>query len=844
MHTSETRRARDARGGSIDLARRTRLAHVTLGVLLGLSAACGGMKRAETEEPPITDPGTLNRIIPQSAAPQIDLPGRISLFVQVTKQNGAPVDTLADSDFRIYENGQRVSETESGQRTLRDPQSFRSFSHLLIDRSNSVQNARPAIQDGARLYVNTVLDANPNAFIKLSWFDGSVDIHPIAGHEALGFTDDRAALLAAIDDLFDEPPFNGSTNLYGAILAGADDLDEEDVRAAALGIENRTLTVVTFTDGTHQAGPAVTLQQVVDRLTSTVNGRRVYSAFSIGLEGEVDQSVLTAIGPDGSTTGALVGAGGSESPLIAAFRAIGEGVSRLANSFYVLSYCSPKTFGTHELRISANAAQSNGDVVLSFDATGFGAGCGFLDVYTHPEIGATQGGSPSPFTRFSDAVEVGGKVLAVGWHGGDCAEPGCGAATDAFFVRFTADPAQLVSGEARRDGRLDTTFGFEGQATFGTAAPISGASSVLALPDGTLLVGGWTRPSTLGGPADAALWRFDPNGGFLEEVVLPNTPQVDQFITDLTLGLGSTRVFACGTRGTTATTTAVWSLDLSLQLDLAFDGDGVRVYPETSNTTRPFARAAAYDPRGAGRLYVVGDGDPPSIPANNGGRDLQVLALDPVDGSLDPGFSGDGVAHAMSTFGVAWPGRPVAAVVDSLGALTVGGTIVAPTGATPALQPAAWRFLETGDPDLSFRGSPSSVWPNRGIATLRTPSTSNPEVDFGRDSVIEDLALGPDGRALLAGRRANRELHEDMAHVVFATDGAVADYNVVGFLIEDGAAADDAHDRAQVVLVHSTGAIWTLGHSKDRRDPVNLGDDGPDVPVVWVDRDPGRSYLP
>jgi len=783
---------------------------------------------------------TPRRIIPQSAAPQVDLPGRITTFVQVVRSNGDPVDTMTDSDFRIYENGQPVSTTESGQRALRDPQSFRSFSHLLIDRSNSVQNAQPLVQQGARLYVDTVLAANENAFIKLSWFDGSVDIHSIEGHEFLGFSDDPVALHAAIDDLFLYPPFNGSTNLYGAVLNGLDDLDEEDLRAEALGVENRTLTVVTFTDGTHQAGSSITLAQVTARLATQVNGRPRYNAFSIGLAGEIDPNVIQAIGPQGSVIGDLGSTPGGTT-IAEAFERSGQQVRRLANSFYVVSYCSPKSSGTHDLRISAESAINSGDLELTFDAEGFGAGCAFLDIYPHPVLSAIAPGIASPFMRFSDVLEDGqGNVLAVGWHGSECLDPGCNTATDALLVRFTADPAVLDPLLARRDGRIDASFGAQGLADFGSAAPNTGASSIIRMSDGSLVVGGWRRASGLGSVAIATLWHFNAQGQNPVEHTLPGVGVAEQFVTDLVLA--GSRVFACGTRtnGSSVSTSVVWSLGLDLVPMLSFGVDGVIVYPENSNTNRPFARALAYSDAGSGRLYVVGDGDPQIVPGSNNGRDLQVFAIEPATGNLDTSFSVDGVAHSMQTFGVSWPGRPRAARIGPLGTLVVGGTIVAPFGSTPVLQPAAWRFRVDGQADNSFRGSASSVFPNTGVVTLRTPSTSNPLVDFGRDSSMNAMTLTPTGKVLLAGQRANTQGHEDMAMVAFGPDGGATNYNTVGFVIDDGAVADDSHDRAHLVLVHSSGTIWTLGHSKDRRDPNELNDDGPDVPVLWIDRDPAR----
>jgi hypothetical protein len=121
------------------------------------------------------------------------------------------------------------------------------------------------------------------------------------------------------------------------------------------------------------------LQEAQARVDETVAGARRYSAFTIGLGSEIDEGVLQALGPNGAEFADEI------EDLVPRFEAVGAGVRALANSFYLLSYCSPKTTGMHQLRVSVADEPGPGDVVYPFDATYFGAGCGFLDVYGHPQ---------------------------------------------------------------------------------------------------------------------------------------------------------------------------------------------------------------------------------------------------------------------------------------------------------------------------------------------------------------------------------------------------------------------------------------------------------------------------
>jgi len=809
-------------------------------------ASCGG--GTNSLDSGGTD-GGLNEVLLQSPTLQVDLPGRVTAFLQVVDGLGEPVPDLVGSDFVLYENEAPVSLFESGQRTLSNPQSFRNYSHLIIDRSGSVtgpQGTEGVIQEGARSYVRTLFGSelvpgsSPPQYtpydparldttaIKISWFDGSADIQPIAGYD-IGFSSDPDALFEAIDHLFDEPPFNASTNLYGAVIEGLEDLDEIDVLAASEGIQNRTLTLVTFTDGTHRAGGAITLQMVNDAVLTTVSGRRKYSAFSIGVGAEVEPNVLATIGPEGDSVST------DPADLAAKFEEATLRVARLANSFYVLSYRSPKSSGTHRLTITANAELRSTDPTRDFDATGFGAGAAFLSLRAYPDLAGALGGFD-----FQDAVEdADGNVVACGWRGTDCTEPGCMGQAQAIVARF------------KPNGTLDTAWGGNGVLELEPLQSPSGATCVGLEPNGMVLVGGWLRSALTGGTALGRLWRIDPNTGASYGISIPATGAGDEVILDLvvetalqnTLVVHSGRVTVAG-----APIAALWAhRTADLQAAPAPLPTPVWTYIDQVSGAEASREARALAFHGANGVVAVGDGRSFVPSSVNGGRDVLVTRHFLASGALDPAFGAGGRVIATQVCATpapastpVFPGRAEDVRVDSQGRIVVGGTLYSTSGTTPALQPAAWRFLPNGAPDaLAFYGSANTPFYRSGLVTLRLGTTANNSVDFGRDAQARSLILGPNDQVVLGGHRynANNPSDRDMTLVSFAASGVPDTYNFVGFAIDDGAIADDSDDRGHVVLYHSTQRLWCFGVSYDGLAPGAQG-----VPVVWIDEETERLF--
>lgn len=800
-----------------------------IATLFALLPACGSSTSAIFNPSENGTPATIESI---STSPRVDLPGRVSVTLRVIEADGTPAAGLTGADFDIYENGSLVSQSESFQQIQPQPQFYRSYLHLVLDRSNSVQTTgETALKAGARAFVELLASDDETTFIKISWFDGSPDIFPIPGHD-IGYTDSRQDLLAAIDDLDREPPSNGSTNLYGAIVSGIADLDVIDHEAELAGVDNRSLTLVTFTDGTHQSGNSVTLEDARNAIAGmSMDGNR-YNAFTIGVGQEIDPQVLAYLGPNGSVAEANLSA------LSVAFQNIGGQVRDLANSFYSLAYCSPKTSGTNTLTISVvGDPNAPGNAQFTFDADGFGAGCAFLDVRTAPEIG---NGEARLFV--SDAIEAAdGSVYAVGWRTAGCLEPGCGTDATAFIAKFKASAAG--SPDAGADGRLDLSFGTGGFLALQDAGfDVSGATSIVrsSLQGGGFAIGGWARASSSSGFSKAVVWEVDANGTTATRTDLPNVggmPEANQAIVDL-IALPGGEYVAGGFYGTSQRVFAIWRLFPNFDLDTGFGTGGVVLGPGAAFENRGVKALAL----GVGsRVYACGEL----------GSSIRVLALDGATGALMPAFSGDGVLDLAGVVaGSAYPVKLGGIAIDGQGRLVLAGSI---TGAPPQVgtgtsQPALWRLLSSGVLDTSFTGSVTSPTSGTGLVTLRSSATDQVNDDFGRDTVLSSVAFGPDGTIVAGGHRLNSQAHTDLAMFAFDDEGiSSGDYNFVGFAIHDGSVSDKSFERGSVVKVLSSGAIWALGTGYPTV-PTMTGvagaRSGVDVPVIWVDRDPLRAFPP
>lgn len=286
-------------------------------------------------------------------------PAKVLVTFQVTTEAGDPVPDLPVSAFEILDNGQSDSGFESSKAFQPKPGRFQSSVALLLDMSGSItgSDALPLLKEAAVAFVEKSLDASGVA-VGIWWFDGGADLV-----ELMEFTDDETALKVAIEGLTEDVTRDNSTNLNGAIQQGVGIVEQRMQDGASSGIAQAGALVI-FTDGTDQANRV----PVSDALTAVEESSIAF--YSIGLRGEIDEAFLSTIGRSGSAF-----ADDSES-LLGEFSGIGGQIEALANSFYVLAYCSPRRAGLSNqltIRLDLDGRQAAG--MTTYPAVNFTGGC-------------------------------------------------------------------------------------------------------------------------------------------------------------------------------------------------------------------------------------------------------------------------------------------------------------------------------------------------------------------------------------------------------------------------------------------------------------------------------------
>jgi len=766
--------------------------------LLLLFAACGG--GGSGPGPGVIGdptPGSLVTIGP-GPHPRIDLPGRLSVLLQVLADDGRPVPGLSAADFLLHENDSLVSTSESQQRLLPKPRIFRAYTHLLLDLSGSVAGNPEGLAAelaAAHAFVDEAL-TEPSVEVAISWFFGAPDSVPgyLPGSSGpLGFSANAAQLHAAIDNVDDVTVTSNSTNLFGAVLDGLAVLDEAAANADAIGLEFFSLNLITFTDGTDQAG-LVTREAAVAALEAGD-----YSAYTIGLGDEIDTQSLTLLGPDGFVQAANL------PDLTPGFTDVAKDVRDLANSFYLVSYISPKQHGSgsNTLRITASRDGDSASLELTFLADYFCGGAGFLDsmAQTSAETGAA-------LTQLAHWPNNGS--LTAGWQDSD------NGSQRTLFL------------EARdQDLDPDADFGVAGRleiAALGVADHIT-CGELLSDPlTGRSQLALTLRSEAADPSPSVQVLRLDQDGSTSDSwTPAPGADAPREVVAMASHPGGGLVLLASRDSGDLA----IWRiLETPFGLDTSFGADGVASWNISADIT-PRALAVRAD----GRVLVAGTAHNPVAAAT----DLLLVQWN-TDGTLDTDFGIQGVVRNFGTFQNDVVGTPQALRIDAQDrAVCVGFLAAAPGAAHPS--PAFWRSDANGLPDLTWIGNSSGPYAGSGLVALGPVFTGEPAVLFGRDSGATAFTLRDDGSILAVGTRQNAEGHTDLAWWRLDNQGRLDhSWNGTGFMIEDGTLEDNAFETSASLLIDGTGRVLAAGSS-------TLGTE-PQRALLWIDQDGARTFAP
>ena len=272
---------------------------------------------------------------------ETEKPSYVKILFQVLDLNGIGVDDLTTSDFELYEDGVEISSTESDMEIKkRDELSYTLNLVLMLDNSTSLQDDFSEIKSGAIDLVNSLGDQFQMAVYKFSEDPELVQ----------DFTSDKSTLIAAINSLSIEYP---TTDLYGAVIEGADAMEEEvsteDIQQSAM---------ILFTDGDDTQG-----EHTYSEAINAISSKRVYT---VGLGSDIQTEVLESIGNAGFF------AIGDVSELSDAFLDIEDELEQYANSFYQLVYVSPKRGNNdHELLLQIKDNPNSSYISGTFNSSDF-----------------------------------------------------------------------------------------------------------------------------------------------------------------------------------------------------------------------------------------------------------------------------------------------------------------------------------------------------------------------------------------------------------------------------------------------------------------------------------------
>lgn len=730
---------------------------------------------------------------------RVDLPGRLSVLVQVTDTAGNPVAGLTNENFALYEDSQLVSRTESQQQLLPRPRVFRSFSHLLLDISGSVAQTPQGKQyeiDAAKRFIEEVTQQEEN-YIAISWFFGGQQIAPalLDNFSPLGFTNDRDRLIEAVENVDLIQVTSTSTNLYGAILEGLDVLDSALTTTNA-GVEFQSLTLVTFTDGTDQAG-LHTRDEAIARINSSANR---YYAQAIGLGTEIDTATLDAIGPNGWVLADNL------DQLVTTFGQVGGLVRELANSFYLVGYISPKVHSTQQRTLTVEASRQGSTATRDYPFVPqyFSGGAGFLDVreseaseaiaewvdlYSQPDghtLLLARNTGPGDTSQSMTVRAMDASFEPIGTFGSGGERKLTSLAGYDFLV-----PKKVVSDN---DGRIFVLAQAQDH-----VADSNPACAIAVLSSGGVLIDQLLIAPVVSGVEEVRDMRVTSDGGL---VVLSRVGMAGEYRTALRRYEAST-----------------------LALDGTFGAGGVRLLSSHVSALVDDPRSMVADD--AGGIYYTGRG----YNAVSTGLDMMVGHV-LANGNLDENFGNQGIAMNQGRFAGAGPGLGRCIGIDPSGRIVVGGEVT-PTGASQA-RAAFWRLQADGSPDTGFLGNASNPYFQSGLVVLGGGLTGDSNVLFGLESHVSQLRTVGDGSLFAAGERQNARGDLDICTWRLGVQGLFAsDYNFTGFLIEDGSVGQGCHDRLGDLRYLPTGELILIGSGKALGASDSNG-------VIWVDRDPNR----
>jgi hypothetical protein len=287
-------------------------------------------------------------------------PANVRLLVSV-EADKKPVMGLKPDSFAVYEDG--VASTSADFTVASPDMTSMQYTALLLDWSGKLSDVEAQqMSEGADALVKKL---KPKQKVAIYAFDGNADLHPV-----VPFTASDAQVTAGLDGLKTWKARDTTSNLNGAIVAGAKALRTEMGENLMHG--GNLITVYRDADRASRA----TTKDIDDLFSQPDYSRIRRFAVSVG-----EPAKQARIGPAGSTeTVAIEGPG----VLPITLGKTGDTIASFGGSYYVVIVCSHARAGEHELKLEVTRksvddkgkeSSQKGTLTHKFSADGFTAGC-------------------------------------------------------------------------------------------------------------------------------------------------------------------------------------------------------------------------------------------------------------------------------------------------------------------------------------------------------------------------------------------------------------------------------------------------------------------------------------
>ena len=276
---------------------------------------------------------------------ETSVPHDVKVTFQVVDLAGTGVNTLNLSNFEVFEDYLPLSKAESELRVVNHTTVYNQIrTVLMLDNSTSVESDTSKIKSAARTIARGI---RPNQEIAIYQFSDKTYL-------LQDFTNDANLLVNAVNTKYS--PGVKSTDFYGAVVFGTSMwTDQFSIEKIIQGC------MIIISDGNDTQG-----SNTLAKAMSAVHNKLV---FTIGLGSEIQPEILNALGTGGSFRI------GQENEITKQFAKIEQSLIKTANSFYDLSYKSPKRgSGNHTLQIRIIDNQYTGDrssIFTTFSSANF-----------------------------------------------------------------------------------------------------------------------------------------------------------------------------------------------------------------------------------------------------------------------------------------------------------------------------------------------------------------------------------------------------------------------------------------------------------------------------------------